>query len=632
MKDELVTTYRPIVNGAGLAGMGYFAFLAIKRFTTSEGLEFWVMGSLAVFFGLASLVMWRWTNKARTSVELEICCAVTCGALLINTTTHQLIRFQPENLVYFAVMMPVFAMLNLNMRMVVAWVTLCVVCMLGLAAWRLPDMVFEYVSICVASVLAAVGAARLVRGAVLNALSARLEAIHEREEAVRISEHDPLTGLPNRRSFFVAFNERREALHEKGRKFLLILVDLDGFKPVNDVYGHPAGDELLRAVSGRLKAASPPGSLQARLGGDEFAVLADMPRRADDVRRCANKIVEALSLPYSLEAGVVRVSGSAGVYVCERTDLRRGAMFERADHALYRAKQERRGEAVVFSDKHEADFLGENHVDRTLSQADLEAELTLEFQPQYDLVENRIAGFEALARWRSPQLGPVSPDVFIAAAERTTQMSRVTQVLLGKALTALEALPGHLRLAMNLSAHDLISETNVRRIVDRVRESGVDPTRLEFEITETAMLDDHETAARSLAELQDCGVSIALDDFGSGYSNFSYLQQLKVPKLKIDRSFVKPLMRDGSAAKILRTLVTLSKSLNMECVVEGVENPEELKRIDAMGARYVQGFLLAAPMPAAAIPQFLAEAPDSFEQMRRPRPASCSNLSYRRLA
>jgi predicted signal transduction protein with EAL and GGDEF domain len=490
-------------------------------------------------------------------------------------------------------MMPVFAMLNLNMRMVFAWVTLCVVCMLGLSAWRLPDMVFEYVSICVASVLAAVGAARLVRGAVLNALSARLEAIHEREEAVRISEHDPLTGLPNRRSFFVAFNERREALHEKGRKFLLILVDLDGFKPVNDVYGHPAGDELLRAVAGRLKAAS---------------------------------------LPYSLEAGVVRVSGSAGVYVCERTDLRRGAMFERADHALYRAKQERRGEAVVFSDEHEADFLGENHVDRTLSKADLESELTLEFQPQYDLVENRIAGFEALARWRSPQLGPVSPDVFIAAAERTTQMSRVTQVLLGKALNALEALPGHLRLAMNLSAHDLISESNVRRIVDRVRESGVDATRLEFEITETAMLDDHETAARSLATLQDCGVSIALDDFGSGYSNFSYLQQLKVPKLKIDRSFVKPLMRDGSAAKILRTLVTLSKSLNMECVVEGVENPEELKRIDAMGARYVQGFLLAAPMPAAAIPQFLAEAPDSFEQMRRPQPASCSNLSYRRLA
>lgn len=616
VQDELVNTYRPIVNGAGLAGVGYFLFTGIKRFTMSDGLELVVMGSLAVFFSIISAAMWYWTRKPRSSFQLEVCCAIICTALLANTGIHMLIRFQPENLIYFGVMMPMFAMMTSNLRMVAIWTIVCAASMLGFVAWQMPGMVFEYVSIIIACTLGALGAAALVRGAVLNALAARLDAMRDREEAVRVSAHDALTGLPNRRSFFDAFAERREALADTGRKFLLILVDLDGFKPVNDVYGHAAGDELLRSVAGRLQATSPQGAMIARLGGDEFAILADYPARANAIRRNANKIVEALGLPYSLDAGVVRISGSAGVYVCERTDLDMGAMMERADHALYRAKNERRGDAVVFTNMHEIDLINVHHVDRTLRHADLETELSIVFQPQFDLDANRVPGFEALARWNSPELGSVPPDIFVAAAERTNQMGRVTQIVLGKALKALDKLPTDLGLAVNLSAHDLMSEGGLRKIIDQVRLSGIDPSRLEFEITETAMLADQDFAARSLAELQAIGVTIALDDFGSGYSNFSYLQRLQVTKLKIDKSFVQPLLGERSAAKILQTLITLSKSLNMVCVVEGIEEPEQMAQIRRFGARYIQGYLLSKPMPESEIAGFLDSVPDWIETVQ----------------
>ncbi|WP_300526761.1 EAL domain-containing protein [Maricaulis sp.] len=612
-----MTTFRPIVNGAGLVGMAFFAFNAIKRFGFSEGLGQMVMGPLAIFFGVASGVMWLWTRKNRTSFQLEVCSAVICLALFSNTVTHLLIGFEAENLMYFAIMMPAFALMTPSFRMAMFWTALCVIAMLGVVWINTPELIFEYISVAVAGVLGAVAATTLIRGAIFNAVSARLEAVKEREEALRISVKDALTGLPNRRSFFDGFEDRLDGLRDSGRKFLLILVDLDGFKPVNDVYGHSAGDDLLRAVAGRLEAASPKGAMAARLGGDEFAVLADYPAQTAEVRRIASRLVDALSLPYSLPAGVVRISGSAGVYVCERTDLEASAMIERADHALYQAKNERRGEAVVFSKRDEVDLANVNHVDRCLRQADLENELSLVFQPQFDLVNNRVSGFEALGRWNNEQLGAVPPSIFIAAAERTTQMSRVTHVLLGKALKALADLPGGTRLAVNLSAHDLMSEANVQKIAEQIRLSGVDATRLELEITETAMLDDQDFASRSLGELQACGVSIALDDFGSGYSNFSYLQRLHVSKLKIDRSFVKPLMSEASAAKILRTLISLSKSLSMECVVEGIEKPEEMAYATAFGARYLQGFLLSKPMPLEAIPDFMTGVPTWIEQMQQ---------------
>ena len=616
IQDELVTTFRPIVSGAGLVGMAFFAFNAVKRFAFSDGLEQIVMGPLAIFFCLASGAMWLWTRKHRTAFELEICSAVICAALFINTLVHLLIGFEIENLMYFAIMMPAFALMTPSLRMAMFWTALCVSGMLGVVLINLPSMFFEYVSVGIAGALGAAGATTLVRGAIFNAVSARLEAVKEREEALRISVKDTLTALPNRRSFFDAFEDRLDGLREDGRKFLLILIDLDGFKPVNDVYGHSAGDDLLRAVSGRLQAASPRGAMVARLGGDEFALLADYPAQPNEVRRIASRLVDVLALPYSLPAGVVRISGSAGVYICDRGELECSAMIERADHALYRAKNARRGEAVVFSELDEVDLANVNHVDRCLCQADLEKELSLVFQPQFDLVNQRVSGFEALGRWNSAQLGAVPPSIFIAAAERTQQMSRVTHILLGKALNAMETLPRDTKLAINLSAHDLMSEANVQKIAEQIRLSGVDTSRLELEITETAMLDDQDFAARSLGELQTCGVSIALDDFGSGYSNFSYLQRLHVSKLKIDRSFVKPLMSEASAAKILRTLISLSKSLNMECVVEGIEKPEEMAYATAFGARYLQGFLLSKPMPSEDVPGFMARVPAWIEQMQ----------------
>lgn len=609
VQDELVKTYRPIVNGAGLAGVGYFLFNAAKRFTLSDGLEMIVMGTLAVALAAISGLMWFLTKKLRTAVHLEVCCAIICSGLLLNSTVHMLIRFQQENLIYFGMMMPLFAMITPNLRMVALWTTLSGGALLGFVYLHLPDMLFDYGSVVVACALGAAGAVALVRGALLNAVAARLDAIHEREEALRISQHDALTGLPNRRSFFDSFHARLDRLEQEGRTFVLILVDLDGFKPVNDVYGHGAGDELLCAVAGRVKATCPPGGLAARLGGDEFAVLADGPVRPAEAGRMAIKIADALSLPYTLETGVVRISGSAGVYVCDRTDLEANAIIERADHALYRAKRDRRGGAVVFNERHETDLVNVHHVERALRKAELEEELSLVFQPQFDLEGRRVPGFEALARWNSPQLGTVPPDVFVAAAERTNQMGRVTRILLGKALKALDRLPADLGLAFNLSAHDLVSENSVRALIEQVRLSGIDPGRLEFEITETAMLGDEDVSARALAELRETGVTIALDDFGTGYSNFAYLQRLQVTKMKIDRSFVQPLLGDPCASKILQTLISLSKSLDLVCVVEGIENADQLRQVSQFGARYIQGYLFAEPMHEDEIPAFLASVP-----------------------
>ncbi|MGN6363802.1 putative bifunctional diguanylate cyclase/phosphodiesterase [Asticcacaulis taihuensis] len=301
------------------------------------------------------------------------------------------------------------------------------------------------------------------------------------------------------------------------------------------------------------------------------------------------------------------MSASVGFTKRQSDDEGASRLLERADYALYEAKEQSRGIAVLFDAGHEALIRSTRAVEQALRGIDSNKELTLAFQPQYDITHNRIVAFEALARWNSDKLGRVPPDVFIRAAERSGLMTSLTPVLLKKALEICAAWPDDIRVAFNLSARDVLSSKAVDRILEIVETSGVAPQRIEFEITETAMLTDFTQALNAIARFKRMGCRIALDDFGSGYTNFGYLNRVRVDTVKIDRSFVLELDQNDRAEKIIKSIIDLAANLGIEHVVEGVETTHELQRLQSAGAKQVQGYLFGKPMPSAEISNYLRQ-------------------------
>lgn len=620
---DVVAAYRPIVSGGALALCAYLVFNAFKRVTGSgDYTELTALVSMGLAAGCAG-VFFAIRRTGRLS-ELEAGTLLLCFSVLCNVSFHLLVSFEFENLVYFIIMMPVFGCLSPSLRSAGLSVGTSLACLVFFLFRDAPDELMNYLSVALAGMLAALSIALLVRRTIIDAIRARAEAVRDREEAERlalqtrrIADNDALTGLPNRRTFFRELEARLERLREQDTPFLLGLIDLDGFKPVNDSYGHAAGDALLKMASARLRELCPRDGLTARLGGDEFAILVPMPASRAAAQVFGQRVCDALSAPYEIDGEVAHVSGSIGLMTAGRADLDTHQLMERADHALYHAKRNHRGEAVMFDAGHEAELFQSGRIDRALRRADLDAELVLLFQPQFDLTSGKVCAFEALARWHSPELGLVAPDVFIPAAERANLIRALTVTLFSKALKELKAWPAELRLSFNLSAHDLMSADAVSRLRDMIEQSGIDPARVEFEITETAMMADFEKARASIERLAALGCSIAVDDFGVGYSNFGYLHELPVRKIKIDRSFVGRLLDDRTAAKIVKTLIGLARSLDMECVVEGVETERQLEVLKACEARFVQGFLLGRPMGAGEVTGFADSAP--APERRSPR-------------
>lgn len=604
-KKELMLTYLPIVRGTGAVAFCYFTFNSIKRYFVSSGIDMIILISLSALLAAIAASIWWYGKKVETAFRLEIFSLILSSLFLVNSNVHLSLNFEQENLAYYILMMPIFACVNPSLRALGLALSAALVSLMYFLVLNQPDLIVGYISVSIAGLMAAIGVSVLVRGSVLIAVRARLDAVRDHERAVSLSVRDTLTDLPNRRSFFSEFDVRMKRLREKRKGFVLVLIDLDGFKPVNDTYGHATGDQLLVEVGGRLKNAVPEGAKVARLGGDEFAVLTDLPLGEQDVFNIGDKISSSMKVPYNLDKGMIGVTGSVGLLVCNNPKLEQHEMMERADHALYISKADRQGEPVVFSKRHEKNLLSVSKIDKSLRKANLETELSLYLQPQYDLQEKRVYGFEALARWKSPELGMISPEVFIPIAERSCQMRDITQILLGKALNTLQELPKDVCLSFNLSAHDLMSPAAIEDVLKQISNSDIQPARIEFEITETAMMVDFEAACRSIDSLAQAGCSLSLDDFGVGHSNFSYLQRLSVNKIKIDRSFVGPLLDDPTAAKIIRTLINLSRSLDLECVIEGVETPKQLEALEGFGARYMQGYLFARPMPIEKVQAYL---------------------------
>ncbi len=426
------------------------------------------------------------------------------------------------------------------------------------------------------------------------------------DENLRLANLDPLTGLPNRRSFFATLEQDRRQAEQHGQNLAVVLLDLDRFKSVNDIHGHAAGDRLLTQIAVRLKRLVSETVFIARLGGDEFgAVLTDCPHETA-IFAFGAAIQQQLAGPCIVGDRLATIGCSIGVAIYPHAGGSAEELFERADYALHHGKQTRRGEVVLFSDEHEIRIRQTAHAEEALRTADLEAEMWIAFQPIVDVPAGRVIAFEALARWHSRELGPVRPDIFIPLAERTQMIGPLTCVLLRKALAAARQWPDGTNLCFNLSGQTLGCIQTMDKIRQLVRESGVPAARIEFEITETALLEDFDLAMEALRALRALGARIALDDFGTGFSSLGYVHRLTLDKIKIDKSFIGDIDVSSTASSIVKTIVALCHNLNLACVVEGVETEAQLRALLALGCRYIQGYFISPPVPEEMVSRLMA--------------------------
>lgn len=417
------------------------------------------------------------------------------------------------------------------------------------------------------------------------------------EENARLALTDALTGVPNRRFFFSTLEQLLERA-EPGEIFSVGLIDLDRFKPVNDTYGHAQGDRLLKIIGQRMISQCRADTIIARLGGDEFGLIVmDGPERAEEV---ALSMCKAISEPAQLGDVTVAVGCSAGLAVYPETATTAHLLYDRADFALYHAKKHKRGQCERFSEELEHLIRSEQALDSALQGADLRRELSLAFQPIVATDDLEPVAVECLARWTSPRLGNVSPELLIPSAERIGRSHDVTVVLFEMALDALAQLPASLRLSFNLSGADLCNAGTIDALLERISASRADAHRLVVEITESSLITELKKASAALERLRKVGVQIALDDFGTGYSSLSSLHQLPLDTLKVDRSFAARL--DEAAGRRLITAIRhLARSLSLECVIEGIETESQLVSARLAGFSLAQGYFIARPMSLDAI-------------------------------
>ncbi|MFG3253368.1 putative bifunctional diguanylate cyclase/phosphodiesterase [Streptomyces sp. NPDC048172] len=409
---------------------------------------------------------------------------------------------------------------------------------------------------------------------------------------------DPLTGLPNRQWLLERTWAALDDADRTGARSALVLIDLDRFRSVNDTLGHLAGDRLLLQIAERLRAALPRGAEAARLGGDEFAVLLPVADSTTSAQRVARALVSALSSPLDLDGLTLVLEASAGVAVFPEHAREAEGLLRRADVAMYEAKRDRTAVEV-----YEATRDG-NTPDRLGLLADLRraldaSEVELHYQPKVGF-DGTVSGLEALVRWVHPERGRVPPDEFIAIAETSGLMPRLTEYVLETALAQVARWRRDgltVPVAVNVSPRDVHSPGFAGAVAARLARHGVPPGALQLEITEHVLLEDPQRAADTLAGLTGHGVKMSLDDFGTGYSSLVHLRRLPVSELKIDRSFVARLAVDTEDAEIVRCTVDLAHSLGLMVVAEGVEDDETWERLRDLGCDAVQGWLVAAAMP-----------------------------------
>ena len=423
-----------------------------------------------------------------------------------------------------------------------------------------------------------------------------------------LAHTDELTGLVNRRGFH---DIAARALTESAGPLAVLLVDLDGFKDINDGLGHPTGDDLLRALGRRLQNGVYGGAatiVVARIGGDEFAILADdHERRADAI---AHELLAAIRQPFYLQSLELRVDASIGI--ASAADLAGGLddLLRRADIAMYKAKARHLGVLRYSADTEQS--CGQLRMTAQLRHA-LERDpkqLVLHYQPKVDLLSGRLAGVEALARWQHPERGLLMPGEFLPLVQRARLQRLLTERVLERVLAELPLWRGELRgqpVAVNLPAEAVSDPTLVDCVAGLLRDTNTPPRLLQLEITEDFLMADLDGARVVLEKLRSLGVAISIDDYGTGYSSLAYLRDLPVDELKLDRAFVSPIMHDERAAAIVRSTIELAHSLGLRMVAEGIEDAATWHRLLAMGCDVGQGYLFGYPQPSAELAESMRE-------------------------
>ncbi|MBR0967611.1 EAL domain-containing protein [Bradyrhizobium diazoefficiens] len=431
------------------------------------------------------------------------------------------------------------------------------------------------------------------------------------DENFRLANLDSLTELPNRRRFFAELSSAFADAERRHVRVAVGIIDLDGFKPINDNYGHSVGDRVLIEAGQRIREVcegfGPQRVEFARLGGDEFGLVVCGDPEDMDLMRLGERIGDQVKLPYQLDNAHTGLSCSIGFALFPDSATTPETLYECADYSLYHAKRHLRGRTVIFSGELEAEIRSRGVIETLLRTADFDTEMDLVFQPIVEAVSEHTAGFEVLARWRSSRLGLVSPADFIPAAERIGLIRPLTQSLLGRALATARTWPDDIRLSFNLSAHDVCAAGGILPLISIIEKSGVPPRRIDFEITETAVTFDFARAQESIATLKAMGCGISLDDFGTGYSSLSHVHRLPLDKIKVDRSFVADINDNPVSHKIIKSLAGLCDDMEIACVAEGVETRAQLDSLRRLGCNFIQGYYFAKPMPASAIGDYLAK-------------------------
>jgi diguanylate cyclase (GGDEF)-like protein len=422
-------------------------------------------------------------------------------------------------------------------------------------------------------------------------------------EAQRLARHDPLTGLPNRRFFGQTLNEVLRHLGP-GKRAAVMMLDLDGFKAVNDTHGHAEGDRALLAVSGLLSGMLPDATL-ARMGGDEFAIIVPELESHDSVAALARRIVAGFAEPFVIGNAAVSLGVSIGIVVAPDDGASPDILLRRADLAMYRAKAEGRSLISFYNPEMEAFVERRARMERDLRRAVADDTILPYYQPLVSLNGNRIIGFEALARWTG-EGEHLFPDQFIPLAEETGLINPLGDRLLKRACRDAATWPHDLFLAFNISGIQLCDPGLGLRILSILTQTGFDPRRLELEITETALVKSNEAARKIVDQLRDVGVTIALDDFGTGYATLTQLMSLHFDKIKIDRSFVQRLGKDPESLVVVRAIVGLAKGFGLTTVGEGVEEEDQRACLQENGCAEGQGYLFSKAIPATEIAGLLS--------------------------
>ncbi|MCB9958589.1 MAG: EAL domain-containing protein [Rhodospirillaceae bacterium] len=433
-----------------------------------------------------------------------------------------------------------------------------------------------------------------------------ISARRQSEERIRfLATHDPLTDLPNRRLFTELTEKVIAQVRRSGDHFAILVLDLDGFKIVNDTHGHDAGDVLIQTVARRISDSVRDSDVVARFGGDEFVILQTSTAQPTNALTLSRRLMDTISQPIRLADAEVSIGVSIGVALHPGDGEHLDDLLRNADTAMYRAKADGKGAYRFFEPAMDAELETRRRLESRMRMGIPEGRFAVHYQPLVACGTQKLLGFEALLRWTDPELGSVSPGEFIPVAEETGLIVPLGELVLSTACRDAAKWPTHLRVAVNLSPVQF-RRPGLLATVDRaLDESGLRGNRLELEITESLLIQDKDNVLRILDALRARGIRISMDDFGTGYSSLSYLQSFPFDKLKIDRTFVRNIHANDGDAAIVRAVAALGRSLNMDVVAEGVETEVQAEIVHSLSCDSIQGFLIAQPMTPQATIDFI---------------------------